>query len=154
ATAPTGWSEQCSREGLRAGREPVSRAPGATGIAPARTAQAHESANQRIASDLFLDPSGLAGQIAQVVQLRAPDAATALDRDVADGRAVCLEDTLHALSVRDLPDGERGVQSAVADRNHDTLVRLDTLAVAFHHLHLHDHRVTGLEIRHLAGHAR
>src|SRR2546421_4036482 len=105
------------------------------------------------ASDLFLDPRGLAGQIAQVVELGAAHAAAALDGDLADRRAVGLEHPLAALAVRDLAHRERGVESAVAARDHDALVRLDTLAVALHHLDLHHHRVAGLEVRNLAGHA-
>src|SRR4029077_18368381 len=104
-------------------------------------------------SDLFLDPGGLAGQIAQVVELGAAHVAAALDGDLADGRAVGLEHALDALAVRDLAHRERGVESAVAARDHDTLVRLHTLTVAFHHLDLHHHGVAGLEVRNLAGHA-
>src|ERR1700719_3204426 len=105
------------------------------------------------ASDLFLDPRGLAGQIAQVVELGAAHVAAALDGDLADGRAVGLEHALDALAVRDLAHRERGVESAVAARDHDPLVRLHTLTVAFHHLDLHHHGVAGLEVRDLAGHA-
>src|SRR6202521_1615783 len=106
-----------------------------------------------IASDLFLDPRGLAGQIAQVVELGAAHVAAALDGDLADGRAVGLEHALDALAVRDLAHRERGVESAVAARDHDTLVRLHPLTVAFHHLDLHHHGIAGLEVRNLAGHA-
>src|ERR1700738_15571 len=106
-----------------------------------------------MASDLFLDPRVLAGQIAQVVELGAAHAAAALDRDLADGRAVGLEHALDPLAVRDLAHRERGVESAVAARDHDALVRLHTLTVAFHHLDLHHHGVAGLEVRDLAGHA-
>src|SRR5581483_5127612 len=98
-------------------------------------------AARRSWSDLFLDPGSLARQITQVVQLRTPDATAAFDGDVADRRAVGLEDALHALAMRNLAHGERGVQSAIADGNHDALVRLHALAIAFHDLHLHDHRV-------------
>src|ERR1700704_5586645 len=106
-----------------------------------------------MASDLFLDPRGLAGQIAQVVELGAAHAAATLDGDLADGRAVGLEHALDALAVRDLAHRERGVESAVAARDHDTFVRLHTLTVPFHHLDLHHHGVAGLEVRDLAGHA-
>src|SRR6185295_15081721 len=103
--------------------------------------------------DLLFDSCCLARQIAQVVQLRAADTAPALDRDIADGGAVCLEHTLNALAMRNLAHCERRVESAIADRDHDTLVRLDTLAVAFDHLHLHDHGVAGLEVRYFPRHA-
>src|SRR5438874_205424 len=103
--------------------------------------------------DLFLDPRSLAGQIAQIVELGAAHAAAALDGDLADRRAVGLEDALDALAVRDLAHRERGVESAVAARDHDALVSLDTLTVALYHLDLHHHGVAGLEVRNLAGHA-
>src|SRR5882762_8544331 len=106
-----------------------------------------------IASDLFLDPRGLAGQVAQVVELGAAHVAAPLDGDLADGRAVGLEHALDALAVRDLAHRERGVESAIAARDHDTLVRLHPLTVAFHHLDLHHHGIAGLEVRNLAGHA-
>src|SRR5262252_1377579 len=104
-------------------------------------------------SDLFLDSRRLAGQVAQVVELGATHAATALDRDVTDRGAIGLEDALDALAVGDLAHRERGVQAAVAPGDDDALVSLYALAVAFHHLHLHDHRVAGLEFRDGAGHA-
>src|SRR5215469_5785895 len=104
-------------------------------------------------SDFFLDPRRLAGQVAQVVELGATHAAAALDGDVADRGAIGLEDALDALAVGDLAHRERGVQAAVASGDDDALVGLNALAVAFHHLHLHDHRVAGLEFRDGAGHA-
>src|SRR4029077_2098102 len=88
-----------------------------------------------------------------VVELGAAHVAAALDGDLADGRAVGLEHALDALAVRDLAHRERGIESAVAARDHDTLVRLHPLTVAFHHLDLHHHGVAGLEVRNLAGHA-
>src|SRR5215469_8244756 len=106
-----------------------------------------------VASDFFLDPRRLAGQVAQVVELGATHATTALNRDVTDRGAVGLEDALDALAVGDLAHRERGVQAAVAPGDDDALVRLYALAVAFHHLHLHDHCVAGLEFRDGAGHA-
>src|SRR6478609_7043563 len=63
-------------------------------------------------SDLLFDARGLAGQIAEVVQLGATHAAAALHFDFADGRAVGLEHALHALAVRDLAHGERGIEAA------------------------------------------
>src|SRR5207253_1482434 len=104
-------------------------------------------------SDLLLDPRSLARQIAQVIELGAAHAPAALHGDLADGGTIGLEDPLDALAVRDLAHRERGVESAVAARDHDALVGLDALAVALHHLHLHDHGVARLEVRDLAGHA-
>src|SRR6185437_13871006 len=105
------------------------------------------------ASDLLFDPRRLARQIAQVVQLGAADVTAALDADVAVGGAVGLEHALHTFAVGHLADREGGVEAAVAARDHHALVGLDALAVAFDDLHLHDHGVARLEIRHLAGHA-
>src|SRR5487761_446541 len=104
-------------------------------------------------SDLLFDPRRLARQVAQVIELGAADVAAALDGDVADRGAVGLEHALHALAVRYLADREGGVEAAVAACDHHALKGLDALAVAFDDLHLHDHGVARLEIRHLAGHA-
>src|SRR5690348_2256213 len=68
-------------------------------------------------SDLLFDPRRLAGQVAQVVELGAPDITATLHRDVADGRAVGLEHALHTFAVRNLADGEGGVEAAVAARD-------------------------------------
>src|SRR5260370_12350100 len=51
------------------------------------------------ASDLLLDPRGLAGQIAQVVELGAAHLSAALHGDVSDRAAVGLEDALDARAV-------------------------------------------------------
>src|SRR5690242_5531391 len=104
-------------------------------------------------SDLLLDPRRLARQIAQVVELGTPYAAAALDGDLADRRAVGLEGPLDPLAVGDLAHRERGIEAAVAARDHHALVGLHALAVALDHLHLHDHGIARLEIRDLAGHA-
>src|SRR5215469_18065531 len=104
----------------------------------------------RAKSDLFLDARRLACQVAQVIKLGAAHAAAALHDDIADRGAVSLEGTLDALAVRDLAHRERGIEPAVAARDHDTFVGLHALAVALDHLHLHDHGVSRLEVRYLA----
>src|SRR6185437_8570629 len=104
-------------------------------------------------SDLFLDPRCLAREVPQIVELGAADVAAALDGDVADRGAVGLEHPLDAFAVRHLAHGERGVETTVAACDHHALVGLDALAVAFDDLHLHDHGVARLEVRHLTGHA-
>src|SRR5665213_2245623 len=106
-----------------------------------------------MASDFFLDTRSLAGALPQIVQLRAPHAAAALDRDGGDARAVGLESALDALAVRDLAHGEGGVEAAVATGDDYTLVGLNPLAISLDHLDLHHHGIAGLEIRHRAGHA-
>src|SRR5262249_2206396 len=106
------------------------------------------------ASDLLFDAGRFAGQIAEVVQLGATDAAAALHRDVADRRAVGLEHALDALAVRNLAHRERGVEPAVALRDDHAFVGLHALAIALDDLHLHDDGVAGVEGRHFAGHPR
>ena len=94
--------------------------------------------------------AALPEQVTQVVELGATHVAATLHRDVVDARAVQLEHAFHALAVRDLAHGDRGVEAAVAARDHDAFVGLHALAVAFLHLHVHDDGVAGLEFRHLA----
>src|SRR4051794_12038921 len=65
-------------------------------------------------AQLFLDASGTALQVAQVVQLGADDVAAALDDDFGDLRAVGLEHALHTFAVADLANRKRGVQAARA----------------------------------------
>src|SRR5690606_24070286 len=71
---------------------------------------------RRLASDLFLDTSGLAAALAQVIELRATHVAATLHLDVRDGRAVRLEHALDAFAVRDLAHRERRVETAIALR--------------------------------------
>src|SRR5690606_9712858 len=99
-------------------------------------------------SDLFLDASGAAAALAQVVQLGSAHGAAALDLDALDQRAVGLEHALNALAVRDLAHREGGINAAVALGNANAFERLQTLAVAFTHPHLHHQRVAGAEVRH------
>src|SRR5450759_2484151 len=57
-----------------------------------------------------------------------------------------LEGTLDALAGRNLAHDERRIEPAVAPGDHHAFVGLDALAVAFYHVDVHHHRVTGLEI--------
>src|SRR5690606_36210483 len=102
----------------------------------------------RLASDLFLDARRRARAIAQVVQLGPPHVTAAPHLDGGHRGAVGLEDALDALAVGDLAHGERGIQPAVALRDHDSLERLQPLPLAFGDLHLHDHRVARMKLRH------
>src|SRR6187455_2419426 len=102
------------------------------------------------ASDLFFDAGGLAGQVAQVVQLGATHIAATLHRDVGNAGAVQLEYALYAFAVRDLAHRHRGVVTPVAARDHHALVGLHAFPVAFGDLHVHHDGVAGLEFRHLA----
>ena len=56
-----------------------------------------------------------------------------------------LEGALDALARRDFAHGERGVDAAILLRDHHAFVGLDSLAVAFLHVHVHDHGVAGRE---------
>src|SRR5690606_29463181 len=61
---------------------------------------------------LFLDAGGLAGQLAQVVQLGLAYVTATLDRDAVNDRGVSLEGTLDANTVGNLAHGESAVQAA------------------------------------------
>ena len=82
----------------------------------------------------------------------ASDVAAALARDARDARAMCLENTLNTFAVGNLAHGKGRVQGAVALADNHAFESLQTLAVAFLYLHLHDHRVAGAEVRQLFGH--
>src|SRR5690606_34833872 len=96
-------------------------------------------------SDLLADPGSLAAELAEVVQLRAPDGAATLDLHLGDVRAVQRKHALHAFAMGNLAHRERGIEAAVAPCDDDTLVGLQTLAVAFLHPDLDDDGVAGSE---------
>src|SRR6202040_1682833 len=81
--------------------------------------------------ELFLDPGGLAGQIAQVIKLGATHAAAAFHHNLADRWAVSLEHPLDALAVGDLAHRERGVEAAVGPRNNVNLGSLPRAPLPF-----------------------
>src|SRR5262245_40331028 len=89
----------------------------------------------------FLHPRRLALQVAQEVQLRAPDARGTNHIDLGNRRRVQREDTLDALAKRHLPDGERRVGAPAMQADDDALEDLDALLVALPDLHVHAHRV-------------
>src|SRR5690606_20280778 len=97
--------------------------------------------------ELLLDARGLAGPVAQVVELGAAHVATSLDDDRGDQGRIQLERTLHAFARGDLAHGERGVQPAVASRDDDALVGLDALAGALDDVDVDDDRVARPEVR-------
>src|SRR5688572_1367150 len=96
-----------------------------------------------VAADALADARRLARALAQVVELRAPHFALALDLDRGDQRRVGLEGALDALARRDLAHDERRVQAAVALGDHHALERLHALPLALDHVHVDDHRVAG-----------
>src|SRR6476661_9536723 len=91
----------------------------------------------RDANLLLLDARRLAGEVAEVVQLRATHATAADDREVADHRAVHGEDALHADAVRDLANGEGLADATAAAGDAYALERLQTLLLAFTDSHVH-----------------
>src|SRR5688572_19867863 len=87
----------------------------------------------------------LATQLAEVIQLRAPDLSAPHDRDVADHGAVHGEDALDADAVRDLADGEGLADTAAAPGNADALECLKALFLTFLDPHVDSQRVAGTE---------
>ena len=98
----------------------------------------------------FLDAGRLAGEVAQVVELRATDAATADDRDGGDHRAVRREDALDTDSARDLADRERFADATAAAGDAHTFERLEALLVTFFDADVDANRVTGAEGRNIS----
>src|SRR5205085_3668106 len=66
-----------------------------------------------------LHASGLALQVAQVIQLGAADLGRAGHFHLLDGRRVQRKDPLDTLAERHLADGERGSRAAAVDADHD-----------------------------------
>src|SRR5699024_7229953 len=86
---------------------------------------------------LLPDAGLLAGEVAQVVQLRAADVAAGDDLDLVDGRGVHGEHALDADAEGHLADAE-GLAHAVALATDDVALEdLDTGAVALDDLHVH-----------------
>src|SRR5690606_9185757 len=97
-------------------------------------------------ADALADARGLAGALAQVVELGAAHLALALDLDRGDERRVGLERALHALARGDLAHDERRVEAAVALGDHHALEGLRAPALALDHVHVDDDRVAGREV--------
>src|SRR5438093_1014958 len=95
----------------------------------------------------FSHPRGLALQVAQEVQLRAPDLRGADHFDLVDDRRVQRKDALHALAERHFADRERGARPAAVLPDHHALEHLDALLVPLAHLHVHAHGVARLDRR-------
>src|SRR5688500_6209057 len=93
----------------------------------------------------LLDARRLAGEVAEIIELRAPHAATAHDLDLGQHRAVKREDALDADAVGDLTNRERRAHTGAAPRDADALECLNALLVTFLHAHVHAQRVTGPE---------
>ena len=85
----------------------------------------------------LLDASLLAAQVAQVVKLRAADAATAGDLDGLSVRGVNREGTLNADAEGDLADGEGLADAGALTTDANTLEELCTLVVALDNLYVY-----------------
>src|SRR5690242_19679200 len=96
----------------------------------------------RASLHLLFDACCLAREIAQVIELRPTHAAAPLDVDVGDRGTVSLKYALDTFAMRDLPHGERRVESSIAHGDDDTFARLHAFAVALDHLHVDHHGVT------------
>src|SRR6185503_10997568 len=93
----------------------------------------------------LLDARRLAGEMAQVVELRAPHAAAAHDLDVGQHRAVEREDALDADAVGDLADREGRAHAGSTLGDAHALERLNALLLTLLHADVHAQRVTGTE---------
>src|SRR5699024_1380241 len=94
---------------------------------------------------LLPDAGLLAGEVAQVVQLRAADVAAGDDLDLVDGRGVHGAHALDADAEENLADAE-GLAHAVALATDDVALEdLDARAVALDDLHVHLDVVAGAE---------
>src|SRR5437868_1563248 len=101
---------------------------------------------------LLLDTRRLAGELAEIEELRATDAAATDDRDVADHRAVHREDALDADAVGNLPDGECLADSSAAAGDANALERLNAFLVTFFDANVHAQRIAGTKCRHVRAH--
>src|SRR5437763_8605118 len=100
------------------GPRPTSSSPATTSRPSAQSARSRFSVG-RITSGLgqLLDPSRLAGKIAQVIQLGTPDPAAPHQLDDRDGGRVQREDPLHPYPRRNLAHGEALADATAAPRD-------------------------------------
>ena len=117
---------------------------------PARSYSADAGFRNGDARLLLANARRLAGEIAQVVELGATDAAAAHHDDLGEHGAVHREDALDADAVGDLADGERRADTAAAARDADAFERLDALLFTFLDADVHAKRVAGAERRNVA----
>src|SRR5437868_4496678 len=99
---------------------------------------------------LFLDARGLAGEMAQVIQLGATDATATNDLNLGEHRAVHREDALDADTVGDLSHRERFAHSTAAARDANALEGLDALLLTLLHADVDAQRITSAERRNRA----
>src|SRR5688572_7131475 len=101
------------------------------------------------AADALTDARRLARALAQVIELRAPHLALALDLDRGDQRRVGLERALHAFAGGHLAHDERRVEAAVALGDDHAFERLHALPLALDHVDADDHGVAGRKVGHV-----
>src|SRR5690606_5825209 len=92
----------------------------------------------------------LAGQAAQVVELRTAHVAAADHLDLLDGRRVYRELALHTDLEADLAHGERLANTLAVAGEHDPLEHLHTRAVALDDVHVNLHGVAWAELGNVA----
>src|SRR6478752_5997778 len=93
----------------------------------------------------LLDSRRLAGEMAQVVELRAAHAAAPHDLDVGQHGAVEREDALDADAVGDLADREGRAHAGSTLGDAHAFERLNALLLTLLHADVHAQRVTGTE---------
>jgi hypothetical protein len=101
-------------------------------------------------SHLFVNPCGLASQIADVEQLGAPYFALARPLDLRDLRGMQKENPLDANAAGYFPHGKRGVDSCAAPLDAQSFENLNAFFVSFDHAKVHIDIVSGTEIRDLS----
>src|SRR6476620_7877856 len=80
--------------------------------------------------DALFHPRGLALQIPQEIELRAPHARRSHDVDLRDRRRVQRKDALDPLTERDLAHREAGARAAAVHADDDAFEDLDAFLVA------------------------
>src|SRR5687768_2012971 len=89
----------------------------------------------------------LAGEGAEIEQLRAAHATATQHRDVGDHRAVQGEDALDAHAVRNLANRKRRAHTATTTRDADTFEGLEAFLVTFANTDIDAQRIAGAERR-------
>ena len=79
----------------------------------------------------FLDPSGLAGELAHIVDASPTDTSMADDFDAGDRWRVNREDPLDADAIGDLADGSRLADPVATTLDDNAFVDLDPLLLVF-----------------------
>src|ERR1700675_3006073 len=105
----------------------------------------HTVRSRRLLLFDFLQPSGLAFEPAQVVQLGAPHFRGSYHVNFVDDLGVDGENTLHALAETDLADRKAGLRAALPG-NDDAFERLQALFFAFSDLDEHLNRIAGTKL--------